>query len=117
MPAKEDTKKGQERKARARKVSAKALDTVRAANAGVPGDCLSFSRAGRIVQDCSKGPHDIDDTLEQVGLVTENQRLVFRECVFLKVLEQGCKISREDIPNGAENTLREVRDTIADKAE
>ncbi|HYJ87338.1 MAG TPA: hypothetical protein VEW46_14850 [Pyrinomonadaceae bacterium] len=84
--------------------------------AGIPGDCLSFSRAGRIVQECSNGPHDIDDTLEEVGLITENQRLVFRECVFNKVFEHGCKISREDIPNAADNTLREVRDTIAETA-
>lgn len=83
---------------------------------GAPGECLSFSRAGRIVQDCANGPHDIDDTLEEIGLITDNQRLVFRECVFQKVLEQGCKISREDIPSDAANTLREVRDTIADTA-
>lgn len=37
MPAREDTKKGQERKARAKKMSTKVLDTVRAADAGVPG--------------------------------------------------------------------------------
>lgn len=84
--------------------------------AGVPGECLNFSRAGQIVQQCSNGPHDIDDTLEQVGFITDNQRLVFRECVFNQVLANGCKISREDIPNGAADTLRDVRDTIANTA-
>jgi hypothetical protein len=91
--------------------------TEKTATTSGPGECLSLSRAGRIVQDCSGGPHDIDDTLEQFGLITDNQRAVFRECVFLKVLEQGCKISREAIPSDADNTLREVRDGIADAAE
>jgi hypothetical protein len=99
------------------KVGTKKGEATAAAAGGVPGECLSFSRAGRIVQDCSRGPHDIDDTLEEIGLITDNQRLVFRECVFLKVLEHGCKISREDIPNAADNTLREVRDAVADAAE
>ncbi|HEX8071581.1 MAG TPA: hypothetical protein VF546_16625 [Pyrinomonadaceae bacterium] len=82
----------------------------------LPGECLSLSRAGRIVQDCSGGPHDVDDTLEEVGLITDNQRIVFRECVFQKVLEHGCKISRADIPNDADTTLRDVRNTISDLA-
>jgi hypothetical protein len=86
------------------------------ANAGVPGECLNFSLAGQIVQQCSNGPHDIDDTLEQVGFITDNQRLVFRECVFNSVLSNGCKINREDIPNAADDTLRNVRDTIANTA-
>lgn len=109
MATKSDSKKGGAGKAGVQKEAASA--------AGVPGGCLSFSRAGRIVQDCSNGPHDIDDTLEEVGLITDNQRTVFRECVFQKVLEQGCKISRGDIPNDADSTLRDVRDTIAQTAE
>lgn len=88
-----------------------------AAAAESAGNCLSFSRAGSIVQDCSGGPHDIDDTLEQVGLITDNQRTVFRECVFNAVLSNGCKINRGDIPNAADDTLRKVRDTIKDTAE
>ena len=92
-------------------------DIAASAGGDFPVRCLSFSRAGRIVQECSGGPHDIDDTLEQVGLITDNQRLVFRECVFNKVLGQGCKISREEIPHEADNTLREVRDTVSDKAQ
>jgi len=102
------------------KVGAKTATKTSAKKAAAPinaaGDCLSFSRAGQIVQSCSNGPHDIDDTLEEVGLITDNQRTIFRECVFNNVLANGCKISREDIPNGADNTLREVRDTIAETA-
>jgi hypothetical protein len=86
-------------------------------NLTAPGDCLSFSRAGMIVQKCAGGPHDIDKTLEEIGIFTEGELDVFRECVFEGVLDNGCQISREDIPNASDNTLREVRDTIADTAE
>jgi hypothetical protein len=110
MATKSGAKKGAAKKGAAKKAAV-------AADAGPAIRCLSFSRAGRIVQECSDGPNDIDDTLEQVGLITENQRLVFRECVFLKVLGQGCKISRDDIPNAADDTLRKVRDTISDTAQ
>lgn len=80
------------------------------------GDCLSLSRAGAIVQQCSKGPHDIDLSLEEVGLITDNQRLVFRECLYNGVLAGGCVIERSDIPTDADNTLREVRDGIKNAA-
>jgi hypothetical protein len=76
-------------------------------------DCLGLNRASDIVQECSRGPHDIDKTLEEVGLITDNERLVFRECVFDKVLSSGCAISREDIPNDADTTLSDVADTIS----
>jgi hypothetical protein len=76
------------------------------------GQCLSLNRAGAIVQSCSNGPHDIDLTLEEVGLITANQRLVFRECVFNGVLGNGCNIDRGDIPNDGDTTLREVRNAI-----
>lgn len=81
------------------------------------GDCLSLGRAGIIVQDAIPGgPHPIDKTLEQVGLITQNQRIIFRDHVFDGVLEGGCHIDRDDIPNDADNTIREVRDTIKDAA-
>jgi hypothetical protein len=76
-------------------------------------DCLGLTRASEIVQECSAGPHDIDKTLEEVGLITDNQRLVFRECVFNKVLGHGCEISREDIPKDSDTTLSEVANTIS----
>jgi hypothetical protein len=76
-------------------------------------DCLGLTRASEIVQECSNGPHNIDRTLEEVGLITDDQRLVFRECVFNAVLAGGCTISREDIPNDADTTLSDVADTIS----
>ena len=93
-----------ERKESRKKMAFKAEDTT--------GQCLSLNRAGAIVQVCSNGPHDIDLTLEEVGLITDNQRFAFRECVFNGVLENGCNIDRGDIPNDADTTLREVRNTI-----
>ena len=76
-------------------------------------NCLGLNRASEIVQECAAGPHDIDKTLEEVGLITDAQRLVFRECVFNQVLASGCTISREDIPNDADTTLSDVIDTIS----
>jgi hypothetical protein len=80
------------------------------------GDCLGLVRASEIVQECSGGPHDIDSTLEEVGLITDNERLVFRDCVFDKVLDHGCEISREDIPHDADTPLSTVANTISDLA-
>jgi hypothetical protein len=84
-----------------------------AAAAAAPGSCLDLATAGVIVQDAvPNGPQDIDKTLEEVGLISNDQRLIFREDVFDGVLEAGCKINRSDIPADGDNTLREVRDTI-----
>jgi len=81
------------------------------------GDCLSLGRAGTIVQDAIPGgPHPIDLTLEQVGLISDNQRTIFREDVFDAVLEGGCHIDRDDIPNDGTNTIRQVRDAVKDAA-
>jgi hypothetical protein len=42
--------------------------------------CLRRQKATSIVlENCPNGPQDIDHTLEEIGLVTLNQRLVFRE--------------------------------------
>jgi hypothetical protein len=87
------------------------------AAAAAPGNCLTLSRAGVIVQEAvPNGPQDIDKTLEEVGLIIDDQRLVFREDVFDGVLEAGCQIDKSDIPMDGDNTLREVRDTIQAKA-
>jgi hypothetical protein len=79
-------------------------------------NCLGLNSATDIVQECSGGPHDIDKTLEEVGLITDPERLVFRECVFNKILAAGCQISRGDIPNDADTTLSDVIDTISAQA-
>src|SRR2546427_13173765 len=59
-------------------------------------DCLGLNRAIDIVQECSGGLNDIDKTLEEVGLITDAERLVFREFVFNKELAESCQIMREE---------------------
>ena len=76
------------------------------------GTCLSLSAAGSIVQEASNGPHDLDQTLEEVGLISDYQREGFKERVRQGVLSNGCHIDPSDIPSDAEITLREVRDAI-----
>lgn len=97
--------------------AAKSSSTADTVTLSTPGDCLSFSRAGMIVQKCAGGPHDIDLTLEDIDIFTEDHLDIFRECVFEAVLDNGCQINRGDIPNAPTNTLREVRDTIANTAD
>ena len=81
-------------------------------SAAEAGGCLSLVQAGTIVQECADGPHDIDTTLEEIGLISLPLRDVFRECVFNKVLAADCDINRSDIPNDAGTTLREVMEAI-----
>jgi hypothetical protein len=103
------SKKGGARKAGARVAASKA-------GAAAAGNCLSLFVASQIVEDAAGGPHDFDKTLEQIGFISDNQRRIFREDVFEGVLDEGCEINRGEIPNGADNTLREVRNTIANNA-
>ena len=92
-----------------KKKKAKALST--------KGACLDLSRAGIVVQAAVPGgPRPLDTTLEDAGLITEDQRLVFQQHVFDGVHDMGCSIDIDDIPADADNTLRDVRDAIADNA-
>ena len=79
--------------------------------------CLTVGQSNRIVNNCAPdGPHDIDSTLEGIGLISDNLRKVFRECVYNGVRATGCRIRRNQIPHSATTTLRAVRDTIKAKA-
>jgi hypothetical protein len=81
------------------------------------GTCLTLAEADAIVQDAiPDGPHDIDSTLEDAGLISDNQRRVFRDDVAQGVRNKGCAISRDEVPNAASNTLRDVRTVIKAKA-
>lgn len=102
-------KKGGARKAGARAAASKA-------GARTAGNCLSLFVASQIVEDAAGGPHDFDKSLEEIGFITDNHRRIFREDVYEGVLDEGCEINRGEIPNGADNTLREVRNTIANNA-
>ena len=115
------TKKSSKKKAPAKKGASKRRRTAQPlmltmAAAG-PGNCLSLSRAGRIVQDASNGLFDIDLTLLEVGFITADARNGFRRDVRNRVLQDGCSILEDDIPNGEDDTLRTIRDTIQAKAE
>jgi hypothetical protein len=82
-----------------------------------PGNCLSLSRAGRIVQEAANGPHDVDRTLLEVGFITPAERAGFRRDVRNRVIQDGCSILEDDIPNGEDDSLRTIRDTIQERAE
>ncbi|HZI62942.1 MAG TPA: hypothetical protein VFD62_19770 [Pyrinomonadaceae bacterium] len=97
--------------AKDRKPLATGAATAEAAAASQP--CLDALDAAFIVGGClPSGTHENDDTLEQTGLISENLRLIFRECVFNGVTNRGCDITRGQIPNGANTTVGEVQDTI-----
>ena len=71
--------------------------------------CLSLTEAAFIVGGClPSGNHTNDQTLEEAGLISENLRLIFRECVYNGVLGAGCNINRGQIPNDADTTIGEV---------
>jgi len=79
--------------------------------------CLDALDAAFIVGGClPSGTHENDDTLEQTGLISENLRLIFRECVFNGVSNRGCDITRGQIPNGATTTVGDVQDAILKSA-
>ena len=84
--------------------------------ARVPGNCLSFLTASEIVE-AAVGPEnfDLEKRLGQL-YASPSQRDVFRERVFDGVLANGCSIQRGQIPNGEDDTLRVVRDTIKETA-
>ncbi|HKQ06518.1 MAG TPA: hypothetical protein VJ464_15390 [Blastocatellia bacterium] len=71
--------------------------------------CLTLTQSAFIVGGClPSGSHNSDQTLEEAGLITDNLRLIFRECVFNGVRQAGCDIHRSDIPNGADTKIFEV---------
>ena len=79
--------------------------------------CLDALDAAFIVGGClPSGTHENDDTLEQTGLISENLRLIFRECVFNGVTNRGCDITRGQIPNGSTTTVGQVQDAIISSA-
>jgi len=95
----------------ARKVKKRAAKKVKRQlrTLGLTQSCLSQAEASFIVGGClPSGNHHNDDTLEQTGLITDNLRAIFRECVFNGVNGAGCSIDRGQIPNSANTTVGEV---------
>ena len=82
------------------------------------GQCMSLATAGKIVQDAVPGgPHPIDNTLKDCGLISSDQRKVFRAQIYDRVHRIGCSIKRGEIPSGSASTLRQVRWKVRDNAE
>jgi hypothetical protein len=113
---KKKTEKGKARKkGSARRTRAGARKT--ASVAAAAGTCLDLIAAGEIVQDAIPGgPHDIDSTLEDAGLITAGQRTIFREDVVDGVSARGCTIDPGDVPSSATTTLRDARRAVHQNA-
>lgn len=105
---KRGTEKKGAKKAR-KKGGTKKGKTQATAEATVAQACLSLTTAAFIVGGClPSGSHGNDDTLEEAGLISENLRLIFRECVFNGVEAVGCDIDRGQIPNDADTEIGDV---------
>ena len=112
MP-KAKAKKKQTKKAKPAKKSKPIATPAAAALAAAPQVCIDAIDAAFIVGGClPSGTHENDDTLEQTGLISDNLRQIFRECVFNGVINRGCDITRGQIPNGATTTVGQVQDAI-----
>jgi hypothetical protein len=76
----------------------------------VVGPCIDLITAGELVQEAVPGgPHDIDTTLEDAGLISAGQRAIFRSDVVEQVSARGCTIDADAVPNSASTTLRDVK--------
>jgi hypothetical protein len=83
----------------------------------VKGNCLDLATAGQIVENAvNSSAFDIDKTLEQMGLISPGRRQIFRQDVLNSVRNLGCQINDTSVPNAADDTARNVRDTIVDEA-
>jgi len=100
-----------------RKTAVQKPSQARAVARAAAGPCIDLISAGEIIQDVIPGgPHDIDTTLENAGLITAAQRTIFRTDVVNKVSERGCTIDAEDVPNSSSTTLRDARTAVQQNA-
>jgi len=115
--AKTTKKKRGTKKVAAKKASKKTKPVTAAAAALAAQPCLTLTRAAFIVGGClPAGSHGPDDTLEETGLITDNLRLIFRECVFNSVHNDGCEIDRGQIPNDADTEIGDVVQAVFENA-
>jgi hypothetical protein len=92
-----------------KKAGAKARQLEATAADELAQPCLTLTKSAFIVGGClPSGSHGPDDTLEETGLISENLRLIFRECVFNGVHNAGCEIDRGQIPNDADTEVGDV---------
>lgn len=101
--------KGGAKKASKSGAAKKSMPQAAATAASLAQACLSLTASAFIVGGClPSGSHGNDDTLEQTGLISENLRLIFRECVFNGVESAGCAIDRGQIPNDSDTEVGDV---------
>ncbi len=92
-----------------KRVGAKARQLEATAADELTQPCLTLTKSAFIVGAClPSGSHGPEDTLEETGLISENLRLIFRECVFNGVHKAGCKIDRGQIPKDADTKVGDV---------
>jgi hypothetical protein len=111
-------KKKQQTTARKPRPARKKTSRARRAFAAAPAAAgLDLVAAGEIVQAALPGgPHDIDLSLEDVGLISPGQRAVFRQDVVDGVVGRGFTIDENAVPNSATTKLRAVRTAVRDNA-
>ncbi len=77
--------------------------------------CLTRPECESIVQsNLSGSPFPLSNTLEQCGLISNPERLGFRQRVFDEVKSRGCNIPKNKILFGKDKTIEEVRDSVKD---
>jgi len=78
---------------------------------------LSKYLASRIVRNAvPKTSRGISCSLREAGVVNERQRIKFKEKVQKTLLDYGCRIRKNQIPNQPDRTLREVVDSLRIRA-
>jgi hypothetical protein len=109
-------KKGKGKPRRVGRVTPKRATGIGADGPAVAGG-IDLITAGEIVQNAIPGgPHDIDITLEDAGLISPGQRTVFRSDVVNDVAAHGATIAAADVPNNATTTLRQARTAVQQNA-
>ncbi len=84
----------------------------------MPPFCLSLKKATRCVADsCPIPPTDISQTLREVGVIDTADQDIFKDNVRDKVKAAGCRIRRNQIPSDPDTQLRDVINTVQDKAQ
>jgi hypothetical protein len=114
---KKKVKKKVKKARKARRVPGSAARSAPLVTMAAAGGGIDLITAGEIVQNAIPGgPHDIDSTLEDAGLISPGQRTVFRSDVVNDVAAHGATIAAADVPNSSTTTLRQARTAVQQNA-
>lgn len=112
---KKDSSKSTAKRSQAGRKAAQKFGMAAAEN--LVGNCIGLGTASFIVRTAiGSSAFDIDKTLEQMGLISQNLRDDFKQRVLNAVRARPCTINDGDVPNGASTTAREVRDAIQSRS-